>query len=197
MPDHDEAIGRPGRRNDRYNGSRRGLAIGATVFLGAAVVGLALGSGSTLPMPVASSGTLSGPLLTTLSAAGVQTVSIDAIAGKVAVTASGGTVVSDAGSSGPLFYQFDAGTHTLQLFCPGPRNCAAADYTVAIPEHVGLVLHQVSGQTTLTGLSGSASYTVVQHVTSGDVNISVPQGPNAAGTVDATVVSGEISLADG
>jgi len=192
----------------------------------------------------------SGPAFISLSAAGVDTVEIDGIAGQVSVTAASSTGIGDAGSSQPLLHRLDSGTHTLQLFCPGNGKCPAAVYTVTIPKGVGLTLNQVSGQTALTGLSGPVDitassdsvtatgldtgsftasitsgelnaeftapprqtvltvisadatlslpgtneYTVVQHVTSGNIDIGVPQGPNTPHVIDATVVSGEISL---
>ena len=243
------------------HGSWRGPVIVGAVVLMVAAFGLTVGRSEgglspTWAVPAAPEapfiGARSGPVLAQLSAVGVDTVEIDGIAGQVTITAESSSVIGDAGSTAPLLYQLDSATHTLHLFCAGSGNCPSAVYIVTIPEHVGLTLHQISGQSTLTGLSGPVDittsstgmsavgldtdsftasitsgqltatfasaprevavtvvsaqatmhlpggdqYAVSQHVTSGNVGIGVPQNPNASDTVDATVVSGQISLVD-
>lgn len=250
---------RAGRVSGHGDGSWRGPAIVAAILVVVAAFGLTVGRNSaglpepwSAPAPAAAPfiGAGSGNALTNISAAGVGTVEIDGIAGKVTVTAAATTVVSATGSSGSLLYQLDSATHILHLFCPGSGQCPSAVYTLTIPEHVGLTLHQISGQTTLADLSGpvvitasstgmsavglesasftasitsgqldasfttvplavaltvvsaqvtvhlpgAAQYAVSQHVTSGEVGIGVRQSPNAHNTVDATIVSGQISL---
>jgi hypothetical protein len=257
-----------GQVSGHEDGSWRGPAIVGAAVLIAAAFGLSVGrSAGGLPQawrvpsapaapfisasPAAPSpgGPLSGPVLTNLSAAGVDTVDIDGISGQVTITAAPDNVIGDVGSNGSLLYKLDSSTHTLRLYCSS-GSCPADDYIVTIPEHVGLTLRQVSGQTTLTDLSGpvditaastsmsaagldtnsftasitsgqlnatfnsvprqvaitvvsaqatvhlpgDAQYAVTQHVTSGNVGVEIPQNPNARDTVDATVVSGQITL---
>ncbi|HEY3871724.1 MAG TPA: hypothetical protein VGM10_25405 [Actinocrinis sp.] len=96
-----------------------------------------------------------------IPASGVSVVELDGVAGKVSInTAATSSVQISSGSPAQLGHQFDAATHTLDLSCAtSGGNCPAAAYTVTIPEHVGLTLHQISGQTTLAGVSGPISIT--------------------------------------
>jgi DUF4097 and DUF4098 domain-containing protein YvlB len=53
----------------------------------------------------------------------------------------------------------NAATHVLTLGCSAPAACPTTTYTVLVPAHMGVTLHEVSGQATLTNLSGPVSIT--------------------------------------
>ena len=92
------------------------------------------------------------------SAAGVSTVELDGFSGNITVTATATTQISDTAQSSTPLYQLDKATHTLRLFCAN-GSCPSANYIITMPPHVGLILHQVSGQAQLIGISGPVDIT--------------------------------------
>jgi hypothetical protein len=147
-----------------------------------------------------------GPVVTDLSATGVSVVEFDGLTGQVDISAGGGTTVSDRGSGHTLLYQLDPATHVLHLSCAPSGSCPSALYVVNIPAHIGVTLHQVSGQTALTDISGpvaitasSANTTAVgltvpsftADITSGQLDASFSAVPS---TVRVTVVSANATI---
>jgi hypothetical protein len=111
------------------------------------------------PAGVVPPGAKSGAVLGAISAAGVDTVEVDQVAGQMDITATSGGTIGDAGSSRTLLYWIDSSKHTLHLLCYDNGACPASDYTVTIPEHVGLTLRQTAGESTLNGISGPVDIT--------------------------------------
>ena len=103
--------------------------------------------------------------------AGVETVQLEGFNGRLTVgVGDAGQIVATAqpfdGREPPTQkFTFDSATHTLTLACFAPGTaagavpCPATDYSVFVPAHVGVVLRELSGQATLTGLSGPVSIT--------------------------------------
>jgi hypothetical protein len=97
-----------------------------------------------------------------------------------------GPVDITASSTGMSAVGLESGSFTASI----TSGQLDASFTT-VPLAVALTV--VSAQATVH-LPGAAQYAVSQHVTSGEVGIGVRQNPNSHSTVDATIVSGQISL---
>ena len=120
----------------------------------------------------------------------MSTVELDGFSGNITITATPAATSIDTGLPGNTHYvmdAFDAATHTLRLFCANNATCPATTYTVTIPAHVGLILHQVSGQARLADLSGPVSITA----TSADTTAT----GLAAASFSAVITSGRLDAA--
>ena len=138
-----------------------GAIIAAVLIIGAlgAVLGSVArhssGSGSNSGGP---GGT--GTAAITIPANGVSVVQLDGVAGKVTVNTASTSSISISAGSPILVHELDNATHTLDLTCSASGgDCPASTFTVTIPQHVGLTLHEVSGQASLNGISGPVSIT--------------------------------------
>lgn len=151
------------------------------------------------------------------AAAGVSTVELDGINGSLTVGVGNSAQISATaqpanGHSAPaLVLKLNAATHVLTLICPNSNGgsaatCPASTYAVLVPAHVGVTLHEVSGQAVLTGLSGPISITAASAdtsaqgllttdfsaaITSGTLNASFATAPTH---VSVTVISAQASL---
>lgn len=115
---------------------------------------------ATVPLPANPPGAAppAGAPAGSFTATGITTVELDGFAGNITVTATSANQITDTVQNGTPLGQVDKSTHTLRLFC-APGTCPSSDYVITIPEHVGLILHQTSGQTRLVGLSGPVDIT--------------------------------------
>lgn len=202
-----------------------------------------------------------GAVSTTHGADGVQTLELDGFNGKVTLGVNGSQIAATAqpvnGDVAPgLEFHLNDQTHVLTLACfdehsgKGPIPCPATEYKISVPAGMGVQLHLLNGQATLSDLSGplqitassayvlaqdlktpdftatitsgtlnttfasapthvavtvtsaqaslhlpgTVSYAVQQQTSSAYVQVSIPQAPGAAHTVQANANSGEISL---
>ena len=151
------------------------------------------------------------------AAAGVSTVELDGINGSLTVGVGNSAQISVTaqpaeGHGAPtLALRLNAATHVLALTCSDSNGgtaaaCPASTYAVLVPAHVGVTLHEVSGQAVLTGLSGSVSITAASAdtsaqglrttdfsaaITSGTLNASFATPP---AHVSVSVISAQASL---
>jgi hypothetical protein len=106
---------------------------------------------------------------TQYAAANVTTVDLNGINGTLTVGASNTpqiTATAEPANGHPaptLTFHRDAATHVLTLTCASSTTpastCPTSTYTVLVPAHMGVTLHEVYGQATLTNLSGPLSIT--------------------------------------
>lgn len=123
----------------------------------------------------------SGAATTSFASRGVETVELDGFNGKLTIGLGSATQVTVTSSAaGPNaaapYFRLDAPAHTLVLACSGRHGtgaaagssgsasaaavaCPAADYGVSVPAGMGVKLDELSGQASLTGLSGPVSIT--------------------------------------
>ncbi|HEX4787502.1 MAG TPA: hypothetical protein VH372_03510 [Actinospica sp.] len=153
-----------------------------------------------------------GSVDTTYSTAGVETLNLEGINGSLNISVGsaaqiGFTAAPVNGSSAPSpVFRLNDSTHVLTLTCEGYASCPATDYSVVVPEHVGVTLHELSGQATLTGLSGpvdisaSSANTTVEGLRSADFTAVITSGTltatfaQAPAEVNVSVTSAQASL---
>jgi hypothetical protein len=134
---------------------------------------------------------------------GVKTVVLDGFNGKVTVGVDGSAQVSATaqpvnGNQAPgLEFHLDAATQVLTLACfdehsgKGPIPCPASEYKVSVPAGMGLTLHLLNGQASLTGLSGpvsitaSSAYAQAQGLRTPDFTATITNGTLAASFTSA------------
>ena len=199
-----------GEEHEAAAGTSRRTLWFALALLAAILLGLCLSFGPSHLPALASA--RPGTLGRTYPTAGVTTVDLDGFSGNIIVTATATTGISDivqAGngqSAADVLDTYDSATHTLRLYCAISGGCAASDYTVTVPEHVGFILRQISGQAQLSGLSGPVSVTATSAnttftglatssftavITSGQLNATFAAVP---GRVAVSVVSASASV---
>lgn len=132
---------------------------------------------------------------TQYTAANVTTIDIDGINGTLTVGARNTpqiTATAEPANGHPaatLTFHRGAATNILDLICTSPNSttptCPTSTYTVLVPAHMGVTLHEVSGQATLTNLSGPLS------ITASSANTTV-QGLSTT-DFTATIISGTLS----
>jgi hypothetical protein len=128
---------------------------------------------------------------TEYAGANVSSVDLNGINGTLTVGLSSTTQVSATaepanGHPAPgLTFRQDATTHVLTLACSTTPTCPTTTYTVLVPAHVGVTLHEVSGQATLSDLSGPVSITA----SSADTTVQGLRTTDFA----ATIISGTLS----
>jgi hypothetical protein len=105
------------------------------------------------------------------AAGDVSTVELDGINGNLTVGVSNSSQITATaqpvhGLSAPnLTFHWNAASRTLALECSDSTDngtattCPATSYAVLVPAHVGVTLHEISGQASLSGLSGPVSVT--------------------------------------
>ncbi|HEV2638560.1 MAG TPA: DUF4097 family beta strand repeat-containing protein [Actinocrinis sp.] len=159
-------------------------------------------AGQPLPLPQQQQGAAAG----SYSAVGITTVELDGFSGNITVTAAQTAQITDTVQNGKPLSQLDSATHTLRLFCAAGAGCPSGNYVVTIPEHVGLVLHQASGQTQLVGLSGpvditaSSANTMATGLTTPDFTAVITSGrldasfSAAPAKISVSVVSAQATL---
>ena len=151
------------------------------------------------------------------AAANVSIVELDGINGSLTVDVSTSSQISvtaqpvDGHKAPTLAFRLNAGTHVITLICSDSNDgtaatCPASTYTVLVPGHVGVTLHEVSGQAVLDGLSGPVSITAssadtsvqglrtadfTAAITSGTLNASFATPPTH---VSVSVISAQASL---
>jgi hypothetical protein len=132
---------------------------------------------------------------TQYAAANVNTVDLTGINGTLTVGASNTpqiTATAEPANGHPaptLTFHQNAATHVLTLTCASSNSttptCPTSTYTVLVPAHMGVTLHEVSGQATLTNLSGPVS------ITASSANTTVQDLRTTDFT--ATIISGTLS----
>jgi hypothetical protein len=128
---------------------------------------------------------------------GKLTIGVDG-SGQISATAQPGS-----GHGAPdAAFRLDPATHVLTLTCTGPQPgaepvaCPAADYAVLVPAHVGVTLHELSGQATLTGLSGPVTITATSaDTTATALNTADFTADITSGTLDATFTTAPAHIA--
>lgn len=138
------------QRMQRVAGGATPLAIVGVIVLVLVVGAIAWHSGRPAP-----GGAPAGPVSLSHGADGVDTVELDGFKGKLTVGVDASGQITATAQPDAVF-RLDAATHVLTLTCAGadPAACPSANLALLVPAHVGLTLHELSGQATLTGLSG-------------------------------------------
>jgi hypothetical protein len=181
-PSTPPATGRPPRLTAR---STPLLIAGALALI---LVLIAVAWHTTSSHPTATSATNT---TTQYAAANVNTVDLTGINGTLTVGASNTpqiTATAEPANGHPaptLTFRQDATTHVLTLTCSTTPTCPTSTYAVLVPAHMGVTLHEVSGQATLTNLSGPVS------ITASSANTTV-QGLSTT-DFTATIISGTLS----
>lgn len=179
----------------RKAGRSTPLAIAGVFVIVFAVAAIAWHSAAGHPAP-------GGPMSISHGPDGVDTLELDGFNGKLTVGVDGSgqitaTAQPGSGHGAPnAAFRLNPATHILTLTCtdPGtgdePVACPAADYTVLVPAHVGLTLHELSGQATLTGLSGPVTITAASaDTTAVALNTTDFTADITSGTLDASFVT--------
>jgi hypothetical protein len=143
-----------------------------------------------------------GVVSTSHGADGVKTVELDGFNGKVTIGADGSAQIAATaqpvnGDVAPgLEFHLDSSTHVLTLACydqqtgKGPIACPATEYKVSIPAGIGVTLHLLNGQASLTALSGPVSITAASaYVDAEGLKTSDFNAAIANGTLNATLVT--------
>jgi hypothetical protein len=144
-------------------------------------------------------GVSGGSRTASYAAAGVTSVDLDGFNGRLTIGVGDGSHIT--ATAGPadghdvsgLAFRLDASTHVLTLACSSPDTniaiaCPASDYSVLVPPHVGVSLHELSGQANLSGLSGPVSITAI---TSGTLTATFASAP---ARVSVSVTSAQATL---
>lgn len=177
------------------------LAIAGIIVLVLALAAIVRHSASGRPAP-------SGAMSISHGADGVQSVELDGFNGKLTVGVDGSGQISatappGSGHGAPsAVFRLNPATHILTMTCVDPRTgagpvaCPAADYAVLVPAHVGVTLHELSGQATLTGLSGPVTITAASaDTTAVALNTTDFTANITSGTLDASFASAPTHVA--
>jgi hypothetical protein len=125
------------------------------------------------------------------AAGNVTTVDLTGINGTLAVAESTSSQITATAQPAnghpapPLAFRQNPTTHVLTLTCSTPTPCPTSTYTVLVPAHIGVTLHEISGQATLTNLSGPISITA----SSADTTAQGLRTPDFT----ATIISGTLN----
>lgn len=177
------------------------LAITGIIVLALALAAIVWHSTSGHPAP-------DGAMSISHGADGVGTVELDGINGKLTVGLDGSGQISATAQPGSghgapnSVFRLNPATHVLAMTCLDPRTgagpvpCPATDYAVLVPAHVGVTLHELSGQATLTGLSGPVTITAASaDTTAVALNTTDFTANIISGTLDASFVSAPTHVA--
>lgn len=154
-----------------------------------------------------------GAATTSFASRGVETVELDGFNGKLTVGLGSATQVT-ATSSGATpnaaspYFRLNAAAHTLVLACSDQHGagaggtsaaavaCPAADYGVSVPAGMGVKLDELSGQASLTGLSGPVSITATSaDTTAQDLRTAEFTAAVTSGTLDASFATAPAHVA--
>jgi hypothetical protein len=153
-----------------------------------------------------------GSVNTTYATVGVESLDLEGFNGSLNIGVGpadqiGFTAAPADGRSAPNpVFRLNTSTHVLTLTCEGYASCPATDYGIVVPEHVGVTLHELSGQATLTGLSGpvaisaSSADTTVDGLRTADFTAAITSGTltatfaEAPAQVSVSVTSAQASL---